>query len=246
MHGPQQRFDDAGLEPAHVEQVPDERVQAIGLVLDRVEELRDVLVAPLDVGLAQARHRRLDRRERRPQVVGHGLQQRGAQLVRLAERRRGCRLRAEAGAFARRGQLRGERVEHLAIVGAEARTDEREDDAVADLLDGVRRVGLGRNGCTVRRFDLPVAVGTGQHRSRVEPERGSERGDEAMERVLAAFVRRRAGPASRLPRGPARASRVRRAARSTSALTTPLTTTKMTSASSVLALRDRPSDGSAG
>ena len=169
-----------------------------------IEELCDVFVAPLDVRLAQARHRRLDRCEWRPEVMRHGLQQRGAQLVRLAQRRRGRRLRAEAGAFACCGQLRGERVEHLTIVGAEARTDEGEDDAVADLFDGIRTVRAGRDGCTVRSFHLPMAVGTGQHRSRVQSERGPERGDEAMERVLAAFVPGEPGQRLRFRSGPAR------------------------------------------
>ena len=53
---------DAGLQPAHVEQVADELVQAVGLLVDREQELVRLLGRPLDVLLEQARDRRLDRR----------------------------------------------------------------------------------------------------------------------------------------------------------------------------------------
>ena len=43
---------------------------------------------PVDVALEQARHRRLDRRQRRAQIVRHRGEQRGAQLVGLGEPRR--------------------------------------------------------------------------------------------------------------------------------------------------------------
>ena len=71
----------AGLEPAHVEQVADERVEPVGLLVDRGEELASCLGRPVDVVLEQARHRRLDRRERRAQVVRDGGEERRAQLV---------------------------------------------------------------------------------------------------------------------------------------------------------------------
>ena len=69
------------LQPAHVEQVADEVGEPVGLLLDRPLELVDVLRRPLDVALAEAGDRRLDRRQRRAQVVGDGLQQRAAQRV---------------------------------------------------------------------------------------------------------------------------------------------------------------------
>ena len=172
MHRSQEWFDHAGLEPAHVQQVADEGVQAVGFVLDRCEELGDVLVTPLDVRLAQAGHRRLDRRERGPEVMGHGLQQRGARTRSPGPVRSRSRPARRGGARSRAdGQLRGERVEHLTIVGAEARADQGEDNSVADLFHCVRTVRAGRNGCTVRGFDFPMAVGTAQHRGRVQSER---------------------------------------------------------------------------
>ena len=53
--------------------------EPVGLLLDRRLELVDRLRRPVDVALAQAGDRRLDRRQRRPQVVGDGLQQRRPQ-----------------------------------------------------------------------------------------------------------------------------------------------------------------------
>src|SRR5215475_10120703 len=57
------------LEAAHVEQVADERVQAVGLLVDGCQELVGRLRRPLDVLLQQARGCGLDRRQRRPQIV---------------------------------------------------------------------------------------------------------------------------------------------------------------------------------
>ena len=76
----------AGLQPAHVEQVADEVVEPVGRLVDGLEELAaSPSGVQVDVALQQARDRRLDRRQRRAQVVGHRREQRGAQLVRLRE-----------------------------------------------------------------------------------------------------------------------------------------------------------------
>ena len=119
----------------------------------------DVGRAPLHVGLTQARRGGLDGSERRPQVVRHGLQQRGAQFVRLAEGR--CRrgLLRQAGAFAHRRELGRERVEHLPVVGRERRAVEHEHDARADLLDKVGVVGRRGDRVAVGRLDVPRTVG---------------------------------------------------------------------------------------
>ena len=105
------------------------------------EELVLVGLVPRDVGLAQARCRGLDRCERCPQVVRHRLQQRGAQLVRLSERAARSRLPTRrSDALAQRRELRGERVEHAAVVGGQPRPDQSQGRAVADVLDRVGRV----------------------------------------------------------------------------------------------------------
>ena len=96
----------ADLQPAGVEQVADEPVQPVGLLVDGGERLGELLRRPVDVGVAQARDHRLDRRQRRAQVVRDGPQQRRAHGVDLGEQRRrrrpprpgaGCRSRPRAG-----------------------------------------------------------------------------------------------------------------------------------------------------
>ena len=73
---------------------------------------------PVDVVLPQARDRGLDRGERRAQVVRDGLQERGAQLVRLREPSacRGCRPRARPRSRPTASWAR-ERVEHRRSAG---------------------------------------------------------------------------------------------------------------------------------
>src|SRR5262245_31632162 len=60
------------LEAAHVEQVAHERVQSVGFLVDRRQKLVGRLRRPLNVLLEQARRRRLDRRQRRSEVVRDG------------------------------------------------------------------------------------------------------------------------------------------------------------------------------
>ena len=71
----------SALEAAHVEQVADERVEAVALLVDGPEELEGGLLAPVDVALQEAGDRRLDRCQRAAEVVGHGPEQRHPQLV---------------------------------------------------------------------------------------------------------------------------------------------------------------------
>ena len=70
-----------GLKAAHVEQVADEIVEPVRLLVDREEELMAGLRRPLDVLLEQARHRRLDPRQRRSQIVRDGRQDRRAKVA---------------------------------------------------------------------------------------------------------------------------------------------------------------------
>ncbi len=62
----------AGLQAAHVEQVVHQPVQPVQRLVGGGQQLRPLLRRPLHVGAAQAGHRRLRRRERRPQVVADG------------------------------------------------------------------------------------------------------------------------------------------------------------------------------
>ena len=74
-----------GLEAAHVEQVADQVVEPVGAVVDRLEQLASRRRCEVHVALQQAAHRRLDRRERRAQIVRHRREECGPQLVRLFE-----------------------------------------------------------------------------------------------------------------------------------------------------------------
>src|SRR5690606_39466038 len=66
------RGDGAGLEAGHVEQVADEVVEAVGAVLNGLQQFHLVLFGPLDVIGAQGGDRRLDTGERGAQVVTDG------------------------------------------------------------------------------------------------------------------------------------------------------------------------------
>ena len=102
------------LQPAHVEQVADEVVEAVALLVDGAQELEGGLLGPVDVALEQAGDRRLDRRQRGAQVVRHRPQQRHPQLVGPCEHQRLGRLRL------RRLPLEGRRLLQRLHLGARA------------------------------------------------------------------------------------------------------------------------------
>ena len=80
--------------------LPTSAVEPVDLLVDGGQELLALgLRRPVDVGLEQAGDRRLDRRQRRAQVVGDGPQQGGAQGVGLGQGRRIGRLGLEAPAL---------------------------------------------------------------------------------------------------------------------------------------------------
>ena len=67
----------AALDPAHVQQVAHEPVEPIGLEVDRLEPPPGARSSvQVDLGIHQAAGGGTDRRERRPQVVRHGVQER--------------------------------------------------------------------------------------------------------------------------------------------------------------------------
>ena len=172
----------AGLQPAHVEQVRNECGEAVGLV-----------VGPHDIGLAQARRRRLDRRQRRPQIVRHRLEQRRTQLVGLRQLRR---LRGGLGkrrVLARGRELRGERVEHLAVGAREPAADQREIHAFTERERQIRGAGCRRRIRPRARFDEPRLARLREHRRAVEPERRPHEHDEIGERIIVLHVGRETG-----------------------------------------------------
>ena len=68
----------AGADAAQLEDVGDQPFEALGLVVDGVEQLGAVGGVEVEVGRAQGRRRRLDRRQRRAEVVGDRRQEAGA------------------------------------------------------------------------------------------------------------------------------------------------------------------------
>ncbi len=108
---PQERLERACAQPAHVEQVADQAVQPVGRLLDGREQRRLVLVSQLDLGLAQRADARLDRRQRRPQVVTDRREQRGSHPVPLGQRLSLSRLSPQPVAIQGRRRLRREAVE---------------------------------------------------------------------------------------------------------------------------------------
>ena len=142
--------------------LPTSAVQAVGLLVDRVEELAPRLRRPLDVVLEQARDGRLDRGDRRAQVVRDGGEDRRAQLVR---RRHGAggldrQPRARRAPPRRRAPSRRRRAHALL---APQRRDRARASTCASSRSSVARGGL-------RALGRAVAAG------RVDPPAGRPRG----------------------------------------------------------------------
>ncbi len=75
------RVERARLQPADVEEVVDELVEPIGLLVDRAHELVCLAARPAHVRLQPARGQRLDRGQRRAEVVADGPEERGSEVV---------------------------------------------------------------------------------------------------------------------------------------------------------------------
>ena len=164
----------AGLEAAHVEQVADDGVEAVGLLVDGLEEVPLGLGGPVDVVLQQAGGRRLDGGERRAQVVGHGPQDGGAEPVALGRGGGLGGLALEPAPFEGVAELGGEGAEHPLVVAVERRAAVHEAGARRGARPGRGRrrsvvdvgsgEGAGLDGRSGGGLDAPaVAVGHGQH-----------------------------------------------------------------------------------
>ena len=104
------------LEPAcpdaaELEDVGDEALEAVGLVVDGVEELGTVAGIELQVGGAECRGRGADRGQRGAQVVGHRREKAGSGAADLGCHPGITRFRLEAEAVDGGGQPRDERLE---------------------------------------------------------------------------------------------------------------------------------------
>ena len=148
--------DHAGLDAAHVEQVGDEAVEAVGLLVDGPGELVALVGRPVDVVLEQAGRRGLDGRERAAQVVGDGAQDGRAQLVGLGPCVRLLGGLLQLASVEGVVELGGERVQQTSVVGAEPTRHEGQGDALTDL-EGLSVLGArsGRDRRRRRRGSRP-------------------------------------------------------------------------------------------
>ena len=121
LHGERAR-----LEPARIEQVPDQPVEPVGLLVDRGVHLGQLRRLPDDRWIEQPRRERLDRGERRAEVVRHGAQQRRACPVDRGELVGAPGVAAHHLPVDRNPELTGECGEHPLVVGGQrATTDAR-------------------------------------------------------------------------------------------------------------------------
>ena len=178
-------LDRAGLQPAHVEEVPDQVVEPVGPLVDGLEELPGGGRREVDVALQQAADRRLDRRQRRPQVVRHGCQQGGAQLVGLRQPGGPVGVGPQLALLDRDRHLPRERAEHLAVVVAEGPAPQ---DQHVVALEGDHHVGVvgSLDGDVARtRQHLPVvAPGMAEDGDAVGLEREAQLVGQLRQRVL--------------------------------------------------------------
>ena len=182
-------LDRAGLDPAHVEKVADEVVEPVGLAVDRLEQLAPVVGVERDVALAEARDRRLDRRQGRPQVVGDRDEQRGAQRVRLGQAL-GCGgLGPQPASLDRERELARERPQHVQVLLGEARAADGEPGVGVEGDRDLRVLGGGGNRVPGAALHPPRAVLAAEHGHRGAPERRAETRHECGHRILLAQQR---------------------------------------------------------
>ena len=105
------------FDACHVEQIGDEPGELVRLLLNQLEQFGTVLRRELDVGAAQTRNRRLDRGQRRPQVVRDGPHERAAPAVDLLEQPRPQRLVAQPSPVHGESRLIGEGTEQAPFPG---------------------------------------------------------------------------------------------------------------------------------
>ena len=75
----------ARLDLRHLQEVLDQRSETVALVVDVLQELAPLVLAPLDVGSEQCIGVALDAHERRPQLVRDGREQLALQAIELAQ-----------------------------------------------------------------------------------------------------------------------------------------------------------------
>ena len=138
---------------------------------------RSVYSSPLDVLLQQARGRRLDRRERRAQIVGHRGEQGGPELVGLCEAFRGGGLRTQSSPLDDERELAGECTQQSSMSSFVDAGDGQHGVFVERHADvGVFR--STRDGFARAALDDPSAPVLRRTAGRDAPERRSQSGHE--------------------------------------------------------------------
>ncbi len=198
-----------------------------------------------DVGLQQAGDRRLDRRQRRAQVVGDGLQQRGAQLVGL---RPGGAVSAAAAWRRPRctasASWDSERPQQALVVGSSARRPRAPAPWCRRRVE-VPALAVGRLCRRIRPGAAPRPPSRRRGARARRRRRGANVDPQLVEEAAASGscsptrVAVGAGQRLGLGPGPVRVAARRLAARSTRRLTTTATARNTTRASDVLGLADR-------
>ena len=215
-------------------------IEPVGAVVDGLEQLPSGGRREVHVALQQAAHRRLDRRERRAQIVRHRGEQRGPQFVRLFEVSRAGRVGAERALLHGDRHLPGERLEHVEVVGPEVGAADHQDVVARQRHREIGRVGPVRHRSARRRRPRP---------SRNQTSGDSTPTDSASNAACTCATSCGSGSAAAtsVPLSDAKvsasaracaASTVRRDAVETSTLTTPPTSRKITKREEVLALGD--------
>ena len=105
----------AGLDPAHVEQVLHQVGQPVGLLVDERRQALAGLRVEVDLGVGQRRRGRLDPRQRRPEVMGDGGDERLGEPCHLLGQPGPQDLLAQLGALDGQRDLVGEQAERLAL-----------------------------------------------------------------------------------------------------------------------------------
>ncbi len=133
------RGERAGLEAGEVEQVAEETVEPVGLLQHRLEQVAALRVVVRGVVFEQTRDRRLDRGERRPQVMRDRGEQGGPRLVGLRVEPGHVHLRVEPGPLQCDRDLSRGRFEQPQVLAADRRLslgadhDQRPEHLAADV-----------------------------------------------------------------------------------------------------------------
>jgi hypothetical protein len=72
----------ACLDARQIEEIADESVEPLRFLFNRLRERLAFILRPVDVLLPEAARRGHDGRKRRAKIVGHGVEQRAAELIR--------------------------------------------------------------------------------------------------------------------------------------------------------------------